>query len=254
MLPFKFCMSLKLNAFNGIGVISSWSQNMSTMVTAASKGRKIDIGSIEQKMDLPARPKKPYTPYIMYMLERKTTLMETRPGVSVVPLVKIISREWKNIDRTKYVEAYENAHKEYKKKIEDYENSLTPEQKDYLKLKTDLQRQHNAFKELKKVCPPPRQPVNRAAMFAKHMLAKPEYSERMKQSKTAEVFKEIHEMYRLLPDHEKQKYDQLAEEDKLRYHQELDEWYDKIRNDPSVRKSVREQADAYYLNNKSKKL
>lgn len=172
--------------------------------------------------------------------------------MSVVPLSRIIADEWKNIDRTKYVTQYETAHSIYKKKLEQYTESLTQEQKDYLKIRDDLRRQHNAYKELKKACPLPKQPIHRYAMYTRHTLATPEYKELIKRKPMSEIFKQVHEEFQQLSDEEKEKYERMAAEDRIRYERELDDWYEKIKADPSIRKSVREQANAYYSNFRSK--
>lgn len=251
-MPCKLFVPIKVHAITGIGFVSAWTKQMSSMVTATSRGRKIDVESIEQKLDLPIKPKKPNTPYLLYMMERKQSILRDQPGMSVVPLSKIIANEWKNVDRTQYVRAYESAHSIYKKKLEEYNESLTQEQKDYLKIRDDLRRQHNAFKELRKACPPPKQPIHKSSMYTRHTLAKPEYKELIKQKPMGEIFKQVHEEYQNLSDEEKDKYERLAQEDRVRYEKELDEWYAKIKADLSIRKSVREQANVYYTNFRSK--
>lgn len=219
--------------------------------TVRSKGRKIDIDLMDEEVNLPNKPKKPPCPWITFVQEKKGSLLQQMPGVPISQITPIIAREWKSIDQTRYLKEFEQKVAKYKEQLDHYNNSLTDEQLKYLKLKKSLLRDHNAFKELRKTKPLPLFPRNSANLYAAERYKDPVIKRRIEQEGSQAVGKSIFEEYRNLSQVEKDKFSKQQQEDRLRFKQEFDQWYKNICEDGSIRRAVREQADALHQRLKS---
>lgn len=250
LLPIKFDASMvSLNIFRQIS--GSQMMNKHVIMTVNTKGRKIDLDSMDEQVNLPTKPKKPAGPWIKFVQERKETFMRENPGAPISKITPLLAREWKMINQTKYQEEFEVQKENYKKCLQEYNNSLTDQQKKYLKLKKSLVRDHNGFKELKKTRPLPPLPRNPANIYSSERYKDPAIRELLSSEGSAKVSKIIFEEYRSLSDNEKAEYLKKQKEDKLRFKKEFDTWYQDICNDASLRLAVREQAEAYYQRLKS---
>lgn len=216
--------------------------------TAGTNGRKIDLSKLDEIESLPQKPKKPPTPYLLFANERLKSLS----GDTVAKMSPVLSLEWRTMDRSKYVDIYQRRYDEYRKNLDSYHESLSGDNVKYLELRQRLVRQHNAFCELGKVRPFPKNPRNPANFYYKERYESPEIREQLDRKGLKETSSFVAEEYRDLSPEQKQKYLDKAEQDRIRYEDELDSWYKGVCEDLTLRKSVRQQAEAYYQSTKAR--
>jgi transcription factor A len=193
-------------------------------------------------VEVPEKPKKPVTPWISFVRERKDEVLRQRGKMSASQLSVILAQEWKHTDKAKYEQEYKQKHEEYMRLVEDYQNSLTPEQIDQLDLRKSAKRESKAMKQLRKTNPPvmPRNPAN---LYCHERSKQDDFKEMLKHKKAAQVFSDIFKEYRQLSDAEKQKYIEMQEEDKARFQKEFLAWYESVQANENLTKAAREQAN-----------
>lgn len=208
-----------------------------------SKIKKINDVLSQANIDLPNRPKKPVTPWIMFVRERKDQVIaEHGSKMSAAEISKILAKEWQRIDKSRYENEYKRLHQDYERRIKAYEDALTDEQLDLIGFQKEAKRESRAMKQLKKTGPPvmPRNPAN---LYCHVRSKQDDFKELLKTKRPPEVFKEIFQEYRSLSDSEKQKYLAMQEEDKSRFQQEFLAWFEGVQNNENLTKAVREQAN-----------
>lgn len=98
---------------------------------------RIPRKTVEEKLGLPQRPKKPLTPYFRYLMTTRPAIMKENPNFKSVEAVQLCAQKWAEVDeatKKKLTDEYQKEKITYVKKRADYENSLTTEQKDSLKI------------------------------------------------------------------------------------------------------------------------
>lgn len=208
--------------------------------TRTSKQQKIPPALAD--VDLPDKPKKPETPWISFVRERKDEVFRLKGKMTAAELAVILAPEWKQTDKTRFEEEYKQKHNKYMELVENYQRSLTPEQLDLLNFKKSTERQTKASKLLRKTGPPvlPRNPAN---IYCHERSKHDDFKEMLKYKKAAQVFSDIFKEYRSLSDEQKRKYLEMQDEDKVRFQQEFLDWYEGVQNNENLTKAAREQAD-----------
>ncbi|XP_012219214.1 transcription factor A, mitochondrial isoform X2 [Linepithema humile] len=101
-----------------------------------------------EKDILPPKPKKPLNPFIQYCLSVKNTLQKEYPDCTYVDVVKRASKQWAQVE-PKVKESLKKQYMEqqsiYKQKLQDYENSITSDQK--LLIKKELIKKEHAWEK-----------------------------------------------------------------------------------------------------------
>lgn len=88
--------------------------------------------TLEEKLGLPPRPKKPLTPFFRYLTENREKLQKDNPQLKPVEVVKVCAQHYATIDpvkRAKYQDEYLKEQDDYLKRRTAYESKLTDEQK-----------------------------------------------------------------------------------------------------------------------------
>lgn len=209
----------------------------------ASKMQKMDITSLEPDINLPQRPKRPITPWLAFVRDKKDDVLKQKDKMTAAELAVVLAKEWKQTDKSRYQEEYDRQQQDYHRKLEEYNNSLTEEHRDYLVLQKKFNREHKAEKQLRKTKPPvlPRNPAN---LYCQERSKHADVKDQMKHRKPANVFSDIFKEYRELSECEKKKYLEMQEEDKSRFQHEFLVWYESIQNNENLTKATREKADA----------
>lgn len=109
-----------------------------------------------EKNILPQKPKKPQNPYFLYLQSARNKLRKDNldSNIKHTEFVKTVSQEWAKIDPTikeELKKKYSDEYVIYKQKLDDYNNSITEEQKilmerELIKKKSTLEK-----KQLKQV-------------------------------------------------------------------------------------------------------
>lgn len=192
--------------------------------------------------DLPLKPKKPVTPWIAFLQDRKSDYANYGQGMKATEMSVILSKEWREMDRSKYEDDYKRKHEEYLRAVQEYEDSLTDEQRDAIKSYKDVVRQVKAKKQIFK-SHPPRLPRNAANMFCHHRSKQHDVKEDLQRRKPGAVFKDLFEEYRNLSADEKKRYIDMQEEDKTRFAREFKVWYESIQNNENLTRAARDHAE-----------
>lgn len=111
--------------------------------------------TVEEKLGIPPRPKKPLTPYFRFLQTMRPTVVKENPTLKTVEVVQRCAQKWLETDdatKTKLNDEYQKEKVTYIKRRSDYEKLLTDEQKENLKIvKKDLveSKQRRLYKKVK---------------------------------------------------------------------------------------------------------
>jgi transcription factor A len=88
--------------------------------------------TLEEKLGLPVRPKKPLTPFFQFLAENRTRLSKENPNLKLTELMQLCAKKYADVDlatKDKYKVQFLKENEEYMKKRSSYESKLTEEQK-----------------------------------------------------------------------------------------------------------------------------
>lgn len=88
--------------------------------------------SLEEKLGLPPRPKKPLTPFFRYLGDNRLKLHEKNPQLKSIEVVKLCAQNYATVDplvKAKYQEEFIKEQEDYIRRRSLYESKLTDEQK-----------------------------------------------------------------------------------------------------------------------------
>ncbi|XP_054726637.1 transcription factor A, mitochondrial isoform X1 [Anastrepha obliqua] len=101
------------------------------------------IRTLEEKLGIPPRPKKPLTPYFRFMQEQRPKIIAENPKISTVDIVRMVSKRWNDADaalKKRLQDDYRRDQHQFVEIRTKYEAKLTDEQRAELKqLKKDIQ-------------------------------------------------------------------------------------------------------------------
>lgn len=163
--------------------------------------------------------------------------------MNAAQLSVILAKEWKDAERSGYQREYQRLHDDYERRVREYEELLTEEQRDIIAVQKEMKRETKASKELRKTRPPVL-PRNSANLYFQERSQQDDVKELRKTRKTADVFSDIFKEYRSLSESEKRKYLDMQEEDKSRFQHEFLIWFEGIQSNENLTKAAREQANA----------
>lgn len=194
-------------------------------------------------------PKKPLNGYMRYVQQQRPIVTRQNPDIKVVDLVKTIAQQWRMLSpeqKRPYHDAFLEASEQFKVDLERYKAQLSPAQLQQQALeksqRQDKRRAIRKKRELNSLGKPkrPRSPFN---------IFMSEHFEEARGASTPAKMKSLMEDWRNLFSHQKQVYTQLAEDDKIRYKNEMKSWEDhmvEIGREDVVREetlSARKKAD-----------
>uniref|UniRef100_A0A8C5KQJ3 Transcription factor A, mitochondrial n=2 Tax=Jaculus jaculus TaxID=51337 RepID=A0A8C5KQJ3_JACJA len=169
-------------------------------------------------------PKKPMTKYIRFFRDQLSKCRAQNPEAKNLDIVKEIGRRWKELPESEK-KAYEAAYKAdwvvYKEELDRFNKALTPSQKEALKkevLQKRLRRSALAKKRELTVLGKPKR-----ARSAYNIYMSEKFQEASGET-LQEKMKSVYEMWKILPSSQKQVYVQLANDDRIRYANEIRSW------------------------------
>uniref|UniRef100_A0A3P8TG16 Transcription factor A, mitochondrial n=1 Tax=Amphiprion percula TaxID=161767 RepID=A0A3P8TG16_AMPPE len=171
-------------------------------------------------------PKRPLNGYMRYVQQQKPVVTRQNPEIKVVDLVKKIAQQWRMMSpeqKRPYQDAFVKANEQFKVDLQHYQAQLTPAQLQQQALekrqRLDKRRAIRKKRELNSLGKPkrPRSPFN---------IFMSEHFEEARGVTTPAKMKSLLEDWRNLFSHQKQVYTQLAEDDKIRYKNEMNSWED----------------------------
>lgn len=107
--------------------------------------------TIEDKLGLPKKPKKPLTPYFRFLQQARPDVVKQHPKASTIEVVKMIAEKWQTVDEStkKKLEAeFKQDQTSYVTKLAKYDALLTAEQREDIKnfkheiSETKVKREH----------------------------------------------------------------------------------------------------------------
>ncbi|KAM4524478.1 transcription factor A, mitochondrial isoform 2-T2 [Odontesthes bonariensis] len=171
-------------------------------------------------------PKRPLNGYMRYVMQQKPVETRQNPEIKSVEIIRKIAQQWRMMSpeqKQPFQEASLQAREEFKVVFQRYQAQLTPAQ---LQQQAMEKRQRLAKRkairkkrELTSLGKPkrPRSPFN---------IFMSEHFEEARGATTPAKMKSLLEDWRNLFSHQKQVYTQLAEDDKIRYKNEMKSWED----------------------------
>ena len=176
---------------------------------------------------LPEKPKRPPSPWILFLSERRNQLKHQPEyeDLTLMEMTKKISEEWRSfdeLDTIPYREKYNELLSSYKRRMEEYKTSLTPEEKRVLRsIKSDRKQDMRAFE---KEFPKPKYPGNGYILFMKSCLKE---SPRSEDEDMKDWIRECAQRWQNLEEKTKLQLNEQASPLMRKYREEMKEWKDK---------------------------
>ncbi|KAJ6648923.1 Transcription factor A, mitochondrial [Pseudolycoriella hygida] len=182
--------------------------------------------SIEEKLGLPVKPKKPLTAFFRFAGEVRSSVQSKNPKLNVTEVAGVIGNMWKSLDHTKkekYVNGYNKDKASYESAIANYKSKLT--QEDIMNIeeaKLEQKERKLAIEKKKKMIEfgKPKRPNN---AFINYVLSK-----RQPKEKYGDFLKRASQLWSSLPETEREKY-KPSDKDIENYKKELLRWNEKMR-------------------------
>lgn len=176
---------------------------------------------------LPEKPKRPPSPWLLFLAERRKELYEHAEyeSISLIEMSKKISVEWRNfeeIDKIPYKEKYEDSVSDYRERMQDYKDNLTPADKRLLRsIKMDGKHEVRKFE---KDYPKPKFPGHGYIFFVKSRL---DQSPRRADQDMRDWIRDCASSWKALDEDGKQWFNEQALPSMTKYREELKEWKEK---------------------------
>ncbi|KAM3591522.1 uncharacterized protein V6R79_003116 [Siganus canaliculatus] len=173
-----------------------------------------------------APPKRPLNGYMRFVLQQKPAMTRQHPDIKSMDIIRKIAQQWRTLSpeqKRPFEEASQRAREQFKVDFERYKALLTPAQVQQQALeKRQRMAKRKAIRkkrELTNLGKPkrPRSPFN---------IFMSEHFEEARGATTPAKMKSLMEDWRNLFSHQKKVYTQLAEDDKIRYKNEMKSWED----------------------------
>uniref|UniRef100_A0A1B6FRB0 HMG box domain-containing protein n=1 Tax=Cuerna arida TaxID=1464854 RepID=A0A1B6FRB0_9HEMI len=191
--------------------------------------------SFYDKLNVPAKPKKPMSPFFMFMAQIRPTLNKEYPDKKITELVKIGAERWTNVDsklRDKLTQQYKEEVINYNKLKTEYESKLSPEDKEKIKRaelhSLDLKEQRKT-KQKSKELGKPKRPLT---AFMKYLTSR--VSERNKYTEHKEWIKSVSQEWKTLNPQVKAKLETESKQDFESWNHELKKWEEKMIKEGNV--------------------
>ncbi|XP_036591847.1 transcription factor A, mitochondrial [Trichosurus vulpecula] len=173
-------------------------------------------------------PKKPVTSYIRFVMDHRPIVRKQNPDLKNTEIIKKIAEAWRELPESQkkvYEEATKADLKIYKEELSKYMAELHPNQRKILKEEKRRRKfRKEAIKKKRELTAfgKPKRPRSGYNIFV---------SEHFKEAKgisAQEMLKLLNDEWKNLAESRKQVYLQLAEDDKIRYANEIKLWEEKM--------------------------
>ncbi|NXS09787.1 TFAM factor, partial [Neodrepanis coruscans] len=174
------------------------------------------------------RPKRPLTAYFRFVMENRPVFREKNPEANSVELTKKLAGAWRELPASKkqvYEEARKTDWKKYGEQLAAYKAQLTPAQAAALKEERKKQLAKKKLIRAKRelaVLGKPKRPRSALNIFVS------EKFQEVEGITPVAKLKKLYDTWQSLSTSQKQTYLQLAEDDKVRYENEMKSWEAKM--------------------------
>ncbi|XP_057259359.1 transcription factor A, mitochondrial isoform X1 [Pezoporus wallicus] len=204
-----------------------------TVVTGAHRLlRACGVASVEKcfsrGISTDEAPKRPMTAYLRFLVENRPVFKQKHPEINSKELLKKMAGAWRELPASQkqvYEEASKTEWQRYEKEVAAYKAQLTPAQAAALKEERNRQQAKRRSLRIKRELTVLGKPKKSRSAFNIFVSEKFKASEGI--SATAKM-KQLYDTWQKLSSSQKQPYMQLAEDDKIRYENEMKLWEAKM--------------------------
>ncbi|XP_046990464.1 transcription factor A, mitochondrial [Schistocerca americana] len=184
--------------------------------------------SVEEKLGLPPRPKKPLTPYFRFMQQIRPSIIQKNPQAKATDIVKMVAAEWEKADqgvRDSLQRKFHEEMMEYAEEYTHYQNKLTDKQRQALREAKDQKVREKRKKLIQKKMQEMGKPKRPMTGFVRFM-----YEQKDKRGSLPfrEWQAKVAEEWQQLPDNEKEEYSKKSQRDLADYQERLQEWEERM--------------------------
>ncbi|XP_037611213.1 transcription factor A, mitochondrial [Sebastes umbrosus] len=171
-------------------------------------------------------PKRPLNGYMRYVVQQQPAMTRQSPEIKMVDVVRKIAQQWRTMSpeqKRPFEEASLRAKEQFKVDLQRYQAQLTPAQVQQQALeKRQRLAKRKAIRKKRELTNlgKPKRPRSSFNIFMS------EHFEEARGTTTPTKMKSLLEDWKNLFSHQKQAYTQLAEDDKIRYKNEMKSWED----------------------------
>lgn len=171
------------------------------------------LKSLEEKLGLPAKPKRPASPYFRFMSEMRTSVQAKNPKLSQLEVVSTIGEMWNKLDATKkekYGKGYKDDMLAYTGKIAEYKNKLSDDDVRKIKETKFEKKERKVVLLQQKKCRDLGKPKKPMSSFLSYLQKQ---TDRQPKELYVEYVKRTSVKWQSLSDAEKEKYKPSAQEE-----------------------------------------
>lgn len=169
-------------------------------------------------------PKRPLNGYMRYVLQQQPVMTRQNPEIKSVDIIRKIAQQWRTLspeEKRPFEEASLRAREQFKVDLQRYQAQLTPAQVQQQALeKRQRMAKRKAIRKKREltILGKPKRPRSPFNIFMS------EHFEEARGTTTQAKMKSLLEDWKNMFSHQKQVYTQLAEDDKIRYKNEMKSW------------------------------
>lgn len=173
--------------------------------------RCVSNKSVEEKLGLPRKPKRPRSGYYHFLIEHQASVKENNPKLPTAEILKIVASMWSNTsDREEYAKGFQDDQVRYTTEMSEYQRTLSEDDRlriKELKAKIATRKAELRKRKQQQDLGKPKRPVN---AFVKFSI---EQNRGRHQSKGKQTMEEYHQFYREIT----YKWRALSDEERAKY-------------------------------------
>lgn len=223
MAPFSLMtagVSLLAKSFNVVSCTSILARSTRILpATFFNSGKSLSTSTAND-----GRPKAPLNSYMRYLVQQKPLVVKNNPAITLTEIAKKIGQQWRTLSpeqKRPFAVAALREREQFKRDLEQYRARLTPAQ---IEQQAEERRQRRAklsAKRKKKELTDLGKPKRKRSAFNIYVS---EHYDKARGHNLMTKMKSITEDWKKLMTHQKQVYMQLAEDDGVRYKNEMRSW------------------------------
>lgn len=174
------------------------------------------LKSLEERLGLPAKPKRPPSPYFRYMSEMRSSVKAKNPKLKESEVVSLISKMWRSLDankKEKFAQVSREDFIAYAEGMANYKNNLSAEDARKIKESKFEIKERKVVRLQKKKCQELGKPKKPTSSYVRFFTGQ---TDRRPKEQYRDFVKRVSAKWNALSDAEKAKYN-LSQEEALNY-------------------------------------
>ncbi|XP_028132635.1 transcription factor A, mitochondrial [Diabrotica virgifera virgifera] len=213
------------NVFNS-RIISANRLNVANFQTP-TRTIKTETKERLKSLNIPEKPKKPLTPYLQYVNQKRSTIVKENPNILPKDVLRKLSEEWKQVteeEKEKLKEKYQKEAEIYDKDILKFNTALTAEQREILQIANNEKKEDRKKRKITKLLKETHKPKKPQGPYLLYL---------QEQSKIRNVplnilIKTVKNDWAQVSDSQKEKYRAQYAKEHEKYEIELENWEKKM--------------------------